>query len=150
MLCSSEASDSHATCCCGVSEDSQTTREAQTTQSDQFNTLLYVGPDDGQTSSPEFLAFTKAKPELVEQLCFSFLQLKDQCLAERLITYAEVQANFGGRGVTPAGETAILLEIVLSRIKMDPSLYSKFVSLSVLQDPAHGELVNRMGKCLML
>ncbi len=93
---------------------------------------------------------SKAKPELVEQLSFSFLQLKDQCQAAGLITFAEVQANLGGRGATPAGETSLLLEIVLSRIRMDPSLYSKFVCLPLLQDPVQGELVTRMGECLML
>ncbi len=88
---------------------------------------------------------TKAKPELVERLNFSFLQLKDQCQAAGLITFDEVQANFDGRGATPAGDTSLLLDVVLSRIKTDPSLFSNFVSLSLLQDPAHAELVTRMG-----
>ncbi len=86
----------------------------------------------------------------MEQLSFTFLQLKDQCQAAGLITFDEVQANLGGRGATPAGETSLLLEIVLSRIRMDPSLYDKFMSLPLLQDPAHGELVTRMGECLVL
>ncbi len=112
--------------------------------------LFHTGSGDGQTSSPEFSAFTKAKPDLVEQLTFSFVQLKDQCQAADLITFAEVQANLGGRGTTPAVETSLLLEIVLRRVKVDPSLYSKFMSLPLLQDPAHGQLVTQMGECLMM
>ncbi len=83
-------------------------------------------------------------------MTYSFVQLKDQCQAAGLITFAEVQATLGGRGATPAGETSLLLEIVLSRIRTDPSLYDKFMSLPLLQDPVYGNLVTWMGECLML
>ncbi len=108
-------------------------------------TPFHVGSGNGQMSSPELSAFTKLKPDLVEQLQHSFPTLKDQCQAEGLITYAEIQANFGARGITQAEETSMLLDIILARIRMDPSICSKFMSLKLLQDPTHGALVSRMG-----
>ncbi len=105
---------------------------------------------NGQTSSPEFSAFSKVKPDLVKQLNFNFLQLKEQCQAAGLMTFAEVQANFGGRSPSPTEDMSLLLEIVLSRIRLDPSLYSKFMGLPLLQDPVHGEVVSQMGQCVLL
>ncbi len=108
-------------------------------------TPFHVGSGNGQMGSPKLSAFTKLKPDLVDQLQYSFPPLKDQCQAEGLITYAQIQATFGARGITPAEETSMLLDIILARIRMDPSICSKFMSLKLLQEHADGALIRQMG-----
>ncbi len=96
-------------------------------------------------ANPEFSALKQAKPELVKQLSYSFTQLKDQCLAANLISCAEMLENFGGRGATPACETSLLLDMVLSKVEADQSLYSTFMEMSLLHDPAHVKLMQHTG-----
>lgn len=87
---------------------------------------------------------------LVDQLSSCFTQLKDQCYAADLITYEESKENFGGRGVTPTQETSMLFDIVLTKLRADPLLYFTFMELGVLQDPAHRNLVERIGNFIVL
>ncbi len=101
-------------------------------------------------NSPEFQAFSRAKSDLVRQLSYTLTLLKNDCLSSepQLLSFDEDQAIFGGHGSTPAQETSKLLDVVLTRIRLNPSAYHAFRNLRALSDGANQPLALQMGELI--
>lgn len=101
--------------------------------------------------SPEFRAFARAKIELAKQLSFSLTFLKDECMASvpQLLSFDEERQVLGGYGSTPTQDTSKLLDVVLTRIRLNPSAYYTFKNLSILQSGANKPLARLMGETLL-